>query len=315
MIYPKWINLISFQVQKYHYEASEQEKELKQNLKDVDTTLEKLKVVEKKLDGALPKYEELVEVYVFEGRTNENLNGQNNVEFFAKLQSDISDIFTQYAVVIKGLKQYELSTKTELKIIKNVISIKCRQYNHSMNLFKSLKDNLDKSLPAKALEKFQNYANMQAINNTYVTTRQLGYEALNLASKYNFQPVLAEKLSEIDQTCYEELKSYMKCSDDEWEEHARVLKVLLKEQLQMKKLVSPNQSLSESDGKHYIYHFLTERSSTVLYQVLRALKAKSSDTQFKKTKESLQALYGEVSECVMKQGRYRPLHGRSFTIG
>ena len=126
---------------------------------------------------------------------------------------------------------------------------------------------------------------------------------------------MAEKLSEIDQTCYEELKTYMKCSDDEWEEHASLLKVLLKEQLQMKKLVSPNQTLSESDGKHYIYHFLTERTSTVLYQVLRALKAKSSDTRFKKTKDSLQALYNEVSECAMKQGRYRPLHGRSFTIG
>jgi len=297
-------DLEEYQVQQYHLLAAETRNESKQTLKDVGITLEKLKNVEKKLDVILPRYQELVEIYVFEGHTNESLTGQKNVEFFAKLQSDLSDVFTQYAVVIQGLKQYELTTKTELKIMKNIIMNKCKQYNASMYLFKSLKDNLDKSLPAKALENFQRYANTQAINNTYVMTRQLGLEALHLASKHGFEPSLAEKLSEVDQVCYSELKNYLLSVGDDWDEHISILNALLKIQLKEKKLITPNVLRTKQDGKDYVYHLLVQRSCSIVYQTLRALKAKSSDLQFTKSKQNLQTLLNEVSELNMNQGKY-----------
>jgi len=188
--------------------------------------------------------------------------------------------------------------------MKNIIMNKCKQYNASMYLFKSLKDNLDKSLPAKALENFQRYANTQAINNTYVMTRQLGLEALHLASKHGFEPSLAEKLSEVDQVCYSELKNYLLSVGDDWDEHISILNALLKIQLKEKKLITPNVLRTKQDGKDYVYHLLVQRSCSIVYQTLRALKAKSSDLQFTKSKQNLQTLLNEVSELNMNQGKY-----------
>lgn len=289
-------------MQQYHLTEAEKDAP-KGSLKEVGEIHDRLRKIEQKLEVSLPRFQELVEAYVFEPNVNES--GQSNVEFFAKLQGDISDLFTQYAVVIQGLKKFELSTKTELKIMKNMITIKCKQYNQGMNLFKSLKVNLDKSLPAKALEQFQNYANMQAINNTFVMTRQLGFEALNLATKHGFETSLAEKLSEVDQVCYNELKVYVQNSNEDWDEHLEILNQFLKQQLKEKKLVSPSSKLTSKDGQRYVHHFLIERSCSVLYQVLRALKAKSSEKQFPLSKSALQSLLNTVSEQTTKQGRYK----------
>ena len=219
----------------------------------------------------------------------------NDVQFIAKIDSDLSDMFTQYSVVVLSLKQHVMSSKTELEIMRNATSLKCKQYNQGINLFKSLRDSLEKSLPKKALQEYQNYANIQAINNTYVMIRQLGFEALRLSLKYKFNTTLAEELREVDKICYEELKSFVLQCGDSWDSHVSVLNNFIKQQLDHKKLVSPKEDKIILEGRDYVERFLTDRCCALVYQILRALKSKSSETKFLESKACLQDFFNKIS--------------------
>lgn len=273
----------------------------KGNLAQVGAILEKLRVIERKVDTCLQRFQENVESRICE-KEYESISKRNDIDDVAKLQGDISDLFTKYAGVIQGLKQYNLSSQTELKIMRNVTSIKCTAYNEGMNHFKTLKANLKKVLPTEDFEKLQSYANMQAINNTYVMTRQLGFEALKLATKYQFDASVAQRMSEVDSTCFEELKNYVEESGEDWESHHSVLNALLKDQLITRKLIVLQETYLLRDGACYVEYTLLKRSFDVLYQVLRALKAKSSDGKFTASKEKLQKLLNDIGEIQVKQG-------------
>lgn len=273
----------------------------KGNLAQVGAILERLRLIEKKIDTYLPRFQDMCESRAWE-QEYESISQDTNIEEYAKIQGDISDLFTKYAVVIQGLKQYQLSSSTELRIMRNVISTKCNDYNQGMNHFKSLKANLSKALPTEEFVKLQSFANMHAINNTYITTRQLGFEALALSTKYKFELSIAERVSEVDEVCYEELKSYIESTGDDWDTHFNLLTKLLKSQLETKKLVVPSATLAARDGASYVHHFLLQRTFTLLYQVLRSLKAKSSDGKFVRSKEKLQSLLNDISDLQIKQG-------------
>jgi hypothetical protein len=260
------------------------------NIGQVSSILDRLREVERKLEVSIPRFQDMVEAYVFE-QQYENLSGQQtDVNKYAKTQGDISDQFARYTAIIQGLKQYKLSSPAEISILKNVTTVKCTVYNDQMNMFKKLKATLNKSLPAEELEKLQEYANTQAINNTFIIARQLGFEALALADKYGFERSIAERLSELDEVCFKELKVYVEKTGEDWTMHHTILKSLLKEQLAKKKLVSPSQTLSRRDGAVYVQNFLMQRSFTLIFQISTALKAKSSEEKFKGSKEALKKL-------------------------
>ena len=280
-------------MQQFHLVLNHVEAE-RGNITQVGQILERLRDVEKKLESFLPRFQDMVEAYVFE-QQYENLAGSNNVNDYAKLQGDISDLFSKYAAIIQGLKQYDLTSATELKIMRNVTTVKCSLYNEQMNIFKKLKATLNKSLPAAELERLQEYANTQAINNTFVTTRQLGFEALALSGKYGFDTSIAERLSEVDAICFEELKAYVESTGEDWTDHYNILNTLLKDQLNKKKLIVPSRTLADRDGKDYVKTFVMQRSFTILFQISTSLKAKSSDGKFHRTKEGLKKLLNDVN--------------------
>ena len=285
------------QVHKFYAERPELD-EANNKMMSVATILERLSGFQTKIKENLVKYQEMVE-NMLEGKDKLNQisgSGQNVVQTFAKIQVDISDLFSQYAVVIQGLKQFKMTTKTELKLMSSIIGTKSSYYNKNMSIFKLLKENLNKSLPASALQQIQDYSNMQAINNTHIMTRQLGYEALNLALKYEFETTIAKQVSDVDEICLSELSVFVKESGDDWQEHSAALNLLLKEQLKNHRLVVPSATLSARVGKKYVQSFLKERSYSILQQVLRQLDAKSTETKFKRSKEALQKLL----ECLDK---------------
>ena len=298
-------DLEEYQVQQYHLENTNGNANSKDKLNKLQNILERLNLIEKKIKESLPSFQEQLDTYVFEGNPSKNIDGQNNIELFAKAHADISDLFTQYAIIIQGLKNLDMSSKNELKLMKNIISVKCNQYTTEMNVFKNLKKTMDKSFPPKSLEQFQNFANTQAINNTYVMTRQLGLEALNLSLKYDFGTILAEKLSEADHICYTELENYLHSIGENQKEHLGVLNNLLKVQMKEKTLVLLDKKLVETGGSKYVNCFLIQRCCTILYQILKALKSKSAETQFQKSKQYLRDLVDFVSDLCIKQEKNR----------
>ena len=262
----------------------------------MSTILDSLRKVERKLETSLPRFQEMVEGYVYEQHYEDLAGDSIKVNEYAKIQGDISDLFSKYTAIIQGLKQFKLSTPTEIRLLKNIVHVKCSAYNQQMNLFKKLKTTLNESLPARELEQMQEYANTQAINNTYVTARQLGFEALSLAEKYRFDTSIAERLSEVDAVCFEELKKYVQSTGDDWDLHNKVLNSLLKDQLTKKRLVSPSSKMASRDGGcGYVENLLMHRAFTIIFQISTALKAKSSEEKFVRSKESLKKLLNDLN--------------------
>ena len=185
---------------------------------------------------------------------------------------------------------------TEMKIMRNVVLLKCNQYNQGLTLFQWLKETLTRSLPPRSLENVQNYANKQTINNTCILTRQLGFEALDLATKHNFSTKLAERIGDCDTVCYEELKKFIIEAGDDWCLHEDALNKLLKIQLKENRLVLPSAAMIKNGGANYVEYFLTQRCKSVLYQLVRALNAKTSEKSFTKSKEILHNLLTSLDQ-------------------
>lgn len=296
-------NLEEYQVHQFYLQNAKSSHINNSKMKDLEDILEKLNKIEKKIKELLPSFQEQLDTYIFEDNPNKNLDGQDNMEVFAKAHADISDLFTRYSTIIQGLKQINMTSQIEIKLMQNITSVKCNQYNSEMNTFKCLKYTMNKNFPAKSLEQFQRFANTHAINNTYIMTRQLGLEALNLSLKYRFDTDLAERLSEADQICFSELQDYLQSIDENQKEHIDVLNDLLKVQLKEKTLVMVDKKDADIHGNAYVISFLVQRCCTILYQILKALKSKSSETQFSKSKEVLQILLDFVLD--QKQGENR----------
>ena len=285
---------IHSKVQQFHLKMNQVDGD-SANIGQVSQILDSLREVERKLEVSIPRFQDMVEAYVYE-QQYENLSGQQtDVNGYAKMQGDISDQFSKYTAIIQGLKQYKLSSPAEISILKNVTTVKCTVYNEQMNTFKKLKATLNKSLPADELEKLQEYANTQAINNTFIIARQLGFEALALSDKYGFERSIAERLSELDEVCFKELKVYVEKTGEDWATHHAILKSLLKDQLTKKKLVSPSPTQTRREGAVYVQNFLMQRSFTLIFQISTALKAKSSEEKFKGSKEALKKLLNDLN--------------------
>ena len=108
---------------------------------------------------------------------------------------------------------------------------------------------------------------------------------------------LAEKLSAVDHTCYTELENYLTTNGEHKEEHMRVMKDVLKHQMKAKTLVNiPQPPQGGTGGAEYIQEVLMSRCGEVLMKILSLLKAKSSETQFVKSKEELQEAMGFITD-------------------
>ncbi|XP_047130456.1 uncharacterized protein LOC101241009 isoform X1 [Hydra vulgaris] len=285
----------NYQVMQYHCQQKGNNFS-SDKLASLSKILDKLKVFEKKIEDNLPRFQELVDSLTYDNiQLEESSTSTNDIKNIAKIDGDLSDMFTQYSVIVLSLKQHVMSSKTELEIMRNATSLKCKQYNQGINLFKSLRDSLEKSLPKKALLEYQNCANLNAINNTYLMVRQLGFEALRLSLKYDFDAALAEELREVDKVCCEELKSFVVQCGQSWNDHVSVLNEFIKQQLDNKKLVLPKEDKINLEGSLYVKRFLTDRCRTLVYQILHALKSRSSETQFLESKACLQNLFDKMS--------------------
>ena len=256
---------------------------------------EKMNTYEARIRDDLVTYQEMVENMVDgQGKLNEiSGSGQSIVQIFAKLQIDISDQFSQYADLIyelKNLTDFKSSTQTEWLLIHNILKTKSKFYNKNMATFKYYKENLSKTMPPAGLQEVQNYSDKQAINSTRITTRLLGLELLHICGQNNLEPTVAQKVSELDGICFEELQSFIRSLGENWGEHCRRLDSLVKEMFQSKRMVVPSKRLIQERQDAYLKPFLLERCCEVLQQTQRQMLARSSKKKFVKSKDALEKL-------------------------
>ena len=264
-------------------------------LGSVSAVIEKMKKYETRIRDDLVTYQEMVENMMDgKGKLNEiSGSGKNIVQIFAKLQIDISDQFSQYADLnyeLRKLNEFKLSTQNEWLLMHNILKTKSHFYNENMATFKYYKENVSKTMPPAALQELQNYSDKHAINSMHITTRLLGLELLHICSKNNLEPTVAQKVSELDGICFEELQSFIRSSEENWGEHCRRLDSLVKEMFQSKRMVVPSKRLIQEQQDAYLKPFLLERCCEVLQQTQRQMLARSSKKKFVKSKDALEKL-------------------------
>lgn len=285
-------DLEEYQVQQYHNKNNGNENN-GEKIQKLQVILDKLSNIQKKIDDLLPMLNDQLETYLYEECPEHDAYGNSNMESFAKAHADMNDTFAKYAIVLQGLKDIHFSSSSELKMLRNIVSVKCGRYSMGVHTYKNLRSKMEECIPAKYLKKFQIFANMQAINYTYLTARQLGLELLNLCLKYNLGTELAEKMSNLDHVCYTDLEMYINNIGEDKEQHMNALKQLIKEKMKDKTLISVLNKPHVQAGEQ-IRELLVKRCFDILNRILKQLNAKSSETEFSNSKNQLQEVIAFV---------------------
>eukprot|EP00794_Sanderia_malayensis_P010909 gene10909-12068_t len=287
-------DVANFQVYRY-YEAK---KSCELNMRSLSDTLERIIACQDKLKENLIVYQEMVENMIGgKGELNKiSGSGKSVVQTFAKLQVDITDLFNNFIQSIQELKQIKMITQKESLLLFNCLQVKVKYYNNNMSTFKFYKDILSKTMPLDALKQVQDYADLQAMNSTRITTKLLGIEVLNLVTEHSLDASLALKISSLDDVCLSELTALIKGLGEDWDEHNERLNLLVKEMFGAKRMLVPSVTQTRRRGSDYLDVFLMERSNEILRQTQRQMLARSSEKRFVKSKEALKSLIEYTAE-------------------
>ena len=241
----------------------------------------KLTALQGKIDTLLPTYESLVDAVEAKADLKGLIPaGRSATEALAKYHLDLSDMFTQFAVDMQGLKRLKPKTNSQIKLAKNLIRSKFNYYHDNFCVFRECKKRLSEVLPCEVMKKMQVIVNEIAINNAYIAVKQLGLEALLLADKHNFDHQIARVLAQCEKVCLECLRKQIEESKGCWETHEQTLKELLQDQIKRHRMVVPSRTLTKARGASYVQTFLVERSDLLISQIIRQLCAKTPEKDF-----------------------------------
>lgn len=278
----------NMQVRQFYSKKANSE-EVKATFGTLSTISEQLRSYQMKINKDLLLYQEMVEGLMDgKGKFKEvSESGQNVVKVFAKLQIDVSDLFSRHAVLLYELKKVKMGSRKEMELLRNISAIHFNYYNSNMSTFKCFKENLNKTLPAIMLREVQDISDKYAINSICITTRRLGLELLYLCTKFSLDHKVPQKISELDDVCTDDLKSYIETLGEDWDEHYECLNLLVKERFNAQKLIAPSQSLIDRKDSVGLALHLKKKCMHVLLQVQEQMLSKSSETKFVISKATL----------------------------
>ena len=261
----------------------------------LSSIVENLRSCRKKINNELLLYQEMVEGLVDgQGRFKEvSESGQNVIKIFAKLQFDVTDLFSHYASYLQNLKKLNMTSQKEIQLLRNISSDHYEFYQSNMATFKCFKENLNKTLPSEMLKEVQDYADKHSLTSTYITTRLLGLELLRVCTNFNLEPTIAQRIRELDEACKDDLESFVKKLGEDWEDDNKCIGLIVKERFQSGRLIR-SESFVEKRDNVALARSLRRRCSDILSQVQTQLLAKSSETKFTGTKSILASLISSL---------------------
>lgn len=262
----------------------------------INSTLTRL---QGKINEVLPKYGLLVDAV----EAKRDLKGLVPVESSAtqtltKYHLDLSDLFTQFAVDIQGLRRLKPQTNTQLKLAKNLTSSMFNFYNDNFPVFRESKKRLFEILPKEILEKVQGIVDQNAINNSYIYVKQLGLEALLLSDRHQFDNQVAVFLADCENVCLEDLRRQIEACQGDWEQHQKLLRELLRSNVKEHRLIIPSKRRTAARGASYVEEYLFERCFLIVAKTIHQLNAKTTEKKFSASKKALQNLNEQLT-CLL----------------
>ena len=263
----------------------------------LSSILDNFRSYQRKINRDLLFYQEMVEGMMDgQGKFKEvTESNQNVVAVFAKLQMDVSEHFSQYATFLYNLKKIKMVSEKEKHLLRNVSSVHYSYYYSNMSTFKFFKENLSKTVPADMLREVQNFSDKHAIIGCCITTRQLGLELLDICTRFNLEPTIAQRISEVENTCKDDLRSFVSVLGEDWDEYRGRLNVIVKQRFQSEKLISL-QNLRDKNDNIALVKSLWKRCYVILCRVEKQLLEKSSETKFSRTKSVLRPIIAELEQ-------------------
>ncbi|XP_001625716.2 vacuolar segregation protein PEP7 isoform X2 [Nematostella vectensis] len=263
------------------------------NVSDIHGSLVK---TQNKITALLPKYESLVDAVEAKGELKGVVGeGQSATQTLAKYHLDLSDLFTQFAVDMQGLRRLKPRTNAQMKLARNLTQGKFGFYNDNFPAYRECKKRLDEVLPSQILESMQKIVDEQAINNAYIVIKQLGLEALILATTHDIPDTVPLILARCEEVCIEDLKKQIQQYRGDWEAHLSTVTELLQIQIKEHRLVKPSRTYTKSYGARYVQEYLVERVHILLRQTTRQLGDKTTGKTFRTTKQALETANGQIT--------------------
>ena len=263
----------------------------------LSSILDNFRSYQQKINRDLLLYQEMVEGLMDgQGKFKEvSESSQSVVKVFAKLQIDVSEHFSQYANLLYNLKKVKMVSQKEMQLLRNISTEHNSYYYSNMSTFKFFKENLSKTVPSDLLREVQNFSDKHSIVGCCITTRQLGLELLNICTRFKLEPTIAQRISEVDNACNDDLHSFVKILGEDWEEYCERLNMIVKQRFQSEKLI-PLQYLLDKNDNIEVVKSLWKRCSVILCGAEKQLLAKSSNTKFSRAKSALAAIVAELKQ-------------------
>ena len=266
---------------------------------DIVNVYKTLRDPQEKITDLLPRYENLVDAVEAKRNLKDLLPAEcSATQTIAKYHLDLSDLFTQFAVNMQGVKRLKPRTNTQLKLAKNMTKSMVGFYSDNLAVFRECKRRVFETLPQEVLEKVQLIVDKNAINNAYIYVKQLGLEALFLADRHKFDNQIAVFLADCENVCLADLKAQIEASGEEWDTHERALQEILQINLKTHRLVIPSNTCIKTHGAAYVQRFLLNRCSVLVLKTSHQLSAKTTAKRFSSSKEALIKVHEHLMRVV-----------------
>lgn len=240
------------------------------------------------IEKHLSQYQQLVES--LEQEHVSKSPEQNQLQLIAKEQEDVSDYITQLAVTLQSLKRINPRSGGQIIIVKNLITMVCRDYRDALSKFGNLRSRLEIVIPHDVLRRMQEMEEKNVINAAYLSIRQLAYETIHLCDKYNMDTDITEQITAVEMTMYDELRERVEKATDDWNFHETAIRVMLQYRLKEHRLIKPSREIVKKQGVAYIRGFLLERCNAIAQRIQLELSVKCSDKSFAQSKKQLSKL-------------------------
>ena len=244
----------------------------------------------------MPKYETLVDAVEAKGDLKELVPAESSAtQTLAKYHVDLSDLFTQFAIDMQGIRRLKPETNTQIELAKNLTSSMFNFYGDNSPVFRECKKRLVEILPQEILEKVQVIVDQNAINNSYIYIKQLGLEALLLAEKHKFDNQIAVFLAGCENVCVKDLRLQIEACGEDWVRHQEVLKEMLRINVKEHRLIVPSRRWTKAKGAVYVQTYLFDRCNLLVAKTFLQLSAKTTEKKFSSSKQALQKLREQLS--------------------
>ena len=247
--------------------------------------------LQEKIEMWLPRYQKIVDAMDIEDKSPQAVGGRHPIRELSKAQSDLSDVFSQFAIKSQELKglQRQARTDTQQKLLQHIMVGTYQFYSENMYLFRGYRDHLADYIPPGSLDEIQSHVNLQSMERVHVLLQQIMYEALNLQKHFGFGDDFLQYYVAPIESIEEEFKVFLEKKGESWEEHEHCVSEFVKSEMHSNRRIKIDASLpcGQTRSVTYVKSRVASECLRMVHSCSRELSAKTNEKEFLKTKDSL----------------------------